>query len=149
MNAVAVPIARPCRSGLMIRLVSEVKEARAELDDVVDEANSMDDDVQGALRENQRLKSSTRARQSEIQNCKIQMTQLRRKRNELRAGLEAKEGAHKKQMMTLQKELYKAEAKKKQAEAKNSDFGKTSHKLEKERNFYRSKMESEKETAEV
>jgi len=84
-----------------------------------------------------------------VNDSKIRFTQLRRRRNELKAKLEDKEVAHKDQMHVLQKDLYKAEAIRKKAEGMSSDFGKTSKKMEKERNFYKSKLESERETAEV
>ena len=54
----AVPVARACRSGLMIRLVSEVKEARFGLDLVLDEAHGMDADCRAAMDENRRLKAT-------------------------------------------------------------------------------------------
>jgi len=142
------PTNRACRSNLMIRMVGEVQQARGELDEVLDEVASIDDDVAHAQADNNRLKAAIRRADGEADKCNIQMARLRRQRVLQKASLDAKEAAHKLQLEQLKKELMEEQKAKRAIDAKMRDFKGTVRKLEQERNFYKNKEGPEQATAE-
>merc|ERR1712159_775101 len=90
-----------------------------------------------------------RQKDAEAEKLKLEMVQLRRKRNEQKAALDALEIEHKGHMDALKLDLHEAQKEKKSIDSQMRDFKGTMRKLEKERDYYRNKVDSERETAAV